>query len=116
MKYNIDGKIFQPVENDDNGEVNPETLFHYHQDDDVVSADYSGGNIKQGHLLGRMLEDGTLEFKYHHINLDGFLMVGECTSVPTLLPDGRVKYSEKWRWLSGDKSSGTSQVVEIDSV
>jgi hypothetical protein len=63
-----------------------------------------------------MLEDGTLEFTYHHINIEGNLMMGKCTSVPTLLTDGRFKYSEKWQWLSGDKSCGTSQIIEVDSV
>jgi hypothetical protein len=116
MKYNIDGKIFQSIENTDNGEVSSETLFHYHQDDNIISADYSGGAIIKGHLLGEISEDGTLKFTYHHINLEGSLMLGKCTSVPTLLPDGRLKYSEKWQWLSGDKSVGNSQIIEIDSV
>lgn len=116
MKYNIDGKIFQSIENTDNGEVSSETLFHYHQDDNIISADYSGGTIVTGHLLGKMSEDGTLEFTYHHINFEGSLMLGKCTSIPTLLPDGRLKYSEKWQWLSGDKSVGKSQIIEIDSV
>ncbi|PWW82168.1 n-acetylglutamate synthase [Prosthecochloris marina] len=116
MKYNLDGKIFQSIENTENGEVSSETLFHYHQDDNIISADYSGGSIIKGHLLGKMSEDGTLEFTYHHINLEGNLMLGKCTSVPTLLPDGRLKLSEQWQWLSGDKSMGKSQIIEIDSV
>ncbi len=45
MKFNLDGKIFQSIENTENGEVSSETLFHYHQDGEIVSADYSGGNI-----------------------------------------------------------------------
>jgi hypothetical protein len=116
MKYNLDGKIFQSIENTDNGEVNSETLFHYHQEDDIISADYDGGIILKGHLLGKMHENGNLEFTYHHINLEGNLMLGKCTSVPTSLPDGRLKYSEQWQWLTGDRSSGKSQIIEIDSV
>ncbi len=116
MKYSLDGKIFQSVENTENGEVDSETLFHYHQEDEIISADYNGGSIRKGHLLGKMLENGTLEFTYHHINLEGNLMLGKCTSVPTQLTDGRLKYSENWEWLTGDKSSGQSQIIEIDSV
>jgi len=116
MKYNLDGKIFQSIENTENGEVNSETIFHYHQENEIVSANYDGGSIRAGHLLGKMLKDGTLEFTYHHINLEGTLKLGKCISVPTLLPDGRLKYSEKWQWINGNKSSGKSQIIEIDSV
>ncbi|MEM7031222.1 MAG: n-acetylglutamate synthase [Chloroflexota bacterium] len=116
MKYNLDGKIFQSVENTNNGEVSAETLFHYHQNEEIVSADYNGGSIRRGHLLGTMLEDGTLKFTYHHINVAGELMLGQCLSVPTLLPDGRLQYAEEWQWLNGDKSSGKSLIIEIDKV
>lgn len=116
MKYNIDGRTFQSIENTDNGEVSSETLFHYYQEEDIISADYGGGSIRKGHLLGKMLENGNLEFTYHHINLEGDLMLGKCTSIPALLPDGRLKYSEEWQWINGDKSSGKSQVIEVDRV
>ena len=116
MKYNLDGKIFQSIENTENGDVSSETLFHYHQDGDIISANYSGGSIIEGHLLGKMVENGNLEFTYHHINLEGQLMIGRCTSVPTLLTDSRLKYSENWQWISGDKSAGNSVIIEIDGV
>jgi hypothetical protein len=86
MKYNLDGKIFQSIENTDNGEVGSETLFHYYQDGEIISANYYGGSIRKGHLLGKMLGSGNLEFTYHHINFQGNLMLGKCISVPTLLP------------------------------
>lgn len=116
MKYNLDGKIFQSLENTENGEVSSDTLFHYYQEGEIISADYSGGSIVRGHLLGKMNENGNLEFAYHHINQQGQLMIGQCTSVPTILPDNRLKYSEDWQWISGDQSSGKSTIVEIDNV
>lgn len=116
MKYNLEGKIFQSIENTENGEVSSETFFHYHQNGEIISADYSGGNIIEGHLLGKMVENGNLEFTYHHVNLEGQLMFGKCTSVPTLLPGGRLKYSENWQWISGDKSIGKSVIIEVESL
>lgn len=115
MEYNLEGKIFQSIENTENGEVSSETLFHYHQEGEIVSADYSGGSIVKGHLLGKMVKAGHLEFTYHHINSQGQLMTGKCASVPTVLADGRLQYSESWQWLSGDKSTGNSIVIEIDN-
>ena len=35
-------------------------------------------------------------------------LVGVCHSVPELLKNGKIKLSEKWQWLNGDKSEGSS--------
>ncbi|MCG8328774.1 MAG: hypothetical protein MI974_13870 [Chitinophagales bacterium] len=116
MKFDLEGKIFQSVENTDNGEVSSDTLFHYHQEENIISAEYSGGCIANGHLLGKINIDGTLRFFYHHINSNGELKVGQCKSTPEILEDGRLKFHEEWQWGTGDNSSGKSVIVEIDSV
>ncbi len=38
MKYNLEGKNFHSIENTENGEVNSDTLFHYHQSGEIISA------------------------------------------------------------------------------
>jgi hypothetical protein len=116
MKYNLEGKIFASVSNTDNGEVNEETLFHYHQDGELVWADYEGGQIAKGHLIAKMRDDGQLEMKYHHMNAYGELRVGECVSIPIELDDGRLQFRENWEWLTGDKSSGYSKIEEVDGL
>lgn len=84
MKYNLEEKIFQFTENTENGEVSSDTIFHYHQSGELISADYSGGKIVQGHLLDKMLENRYLVFSYHHLNTGGELMIGKCTSTPEI--------------------------------
>ena len=37
------------------------TLFHYHQDGNIVTAEYEGGSIVKGHLIAKVLGDGKLE-------------------------------------------------------
>ena len=113
MRYNLHGKIFRSVSNTENGEVGAETRFYYQQTGDLVTATYQGGEIVSGHLMATMRPDGTLDMRYHHLNLKGELMVGKCTSTPRLLPDGRLRISEEWQWLSGDMSSGRSEIEEI---
>jgi GNAT superfamily N-acetyltransferase len=49
---NYDNKIFLNFGNTKNGEVSGETLFYYHQKKEIVWAEYSGGTIKKGFLLG----------------------------------------------------------------
>jgi len=110
---NYDGKKFRSIGNSATGEVSGETVFEYHQSGDVVWAEYSGGAITSGHLIAICDADGRLEMRYHHINNSGALMTGECLSTPEILPDGRIRLYEDWRWTSGDCSSGKSILEEI---
>ena len=48
------------------------------------------------------------------VNDKGELMTGVCRSVPELMPEGRIRLHETWRWTSGDGSSGRSVLEEID--
>jgi hypothetical protein len=110
--YNFDGRVFRSVSNSDNGEVGAETRFHYRQAGDLVTATYQGGDIMSGHLIAKVLANGQLDMRYHHLNAKGELMVGTCLSTPRLLADGRLRVSESWQWLSGDRSSGQSEIEE----
>ena len=50
------------------------------------------------------------------IKIEGNLMLGQCISTLSVLPEGRYKYHENWQWINGDKSKGASQIIEIRSV
>ena len=113
MEYNLEGKMFRSVSNTENGDVNAETVFHYRQTADIVTADYRGGSVVVGHLIARMLADGRLDMRYHHLNEQGDFMLGKCVSIPERLPDGRLRFKEEWQWLSGDLSSGYSEIEEV---
>ena len=116
MKYNLEGKIFRSTLNSENGDVTSDTLFHYHQDGNVVSAEHEGGSILKGHLLGKILDNGEIDARYHHIQFDGTIMTGKCLSTPQKLPDGTLKFKEQWQWLSGDMSSGYSEIEEVGNL
>ena len=113
MEYNLDGKVFKSVSNTDNGEVGADTLFYYRQAGDIVTADYKGGGILAGQLIARVLAGGQLDMRYHHLNDKGDFMLGRCLSSPERLPDGRLRFKEQWQWLSGDMSSGASEIEEV---
>lgn len=108
---NYDGRVFRPVSNV-NGEVSGETVFTYRQEGRIVWASYAGGAVASGHLLGTAGDDGRLEIAYHQVNVAGELRTGMCRSTPEMLPDGRLRLHEAWRWTTGDGSEGTSVVEE----
>ncbi len=100
------------MSNSENGEIGDDTLFYYSQTDDIISADYHGGEIVKGNLIGKQLKNGEFDFFYHHINLNGELKTGKCLSKAKML-DGRIKLFEKWQWLCDNMSSGTSELIEV---
>lgn len=110
---NYDGKRFVPMVNSENGEVDGQTIFQYHQRKNVVWAEYAGGEIQHGSLEGMVDEAGNLNFTYVHLNKEGQIRMGECISKPVVLEDGRLELHEQWKWLNGDMSKGESVVVEI---
>ncbi len=107
------GRRFRSVENSASGEIGPETVFAYRQDGDVVSATYGGGGVRSGVLIATADGGGNLDARYAHVNAAGELMTGECRTTPKVLPDGRLRLHEEWRWTSGEGSSGWSVVEEI---
>ncbi|RMW97891.1 n-acetylglutamate synthase [Allofranklinella schreckenbergeri] len=111
--YDLDGKTFRSVSNTPNGEVDGQTRFHYRQRGEIVTAHYEGGQVRCGQLMARMLPDGRLDMRYHHLNSAGQFMLGQCLSTPERLPDGRLRFHEQWQWLNGDGSSGQSMIEEI---
>lgn len=113
LPYDLEGKVFTASSNVTNGEAGPDTLFHYHQNGDVVWADYEGGSIVKGHLIAKVVDEGKLHMNYHHLNTAGELMIGTCISTPVKLDDGRLKFLESWQWLCGDMSPGYTEIIEI---
>lgn len=113
LHYN--GRIFRGRSSAGDGDVSSATVFYYTQHDDVVSARYTGGSVRDGQLLGTVAEDGSLDFCYHHLDIEGVLRAGRCRSTPRFEDDGQLVLDEEWQWLTGDRSRGSSVVEEVDS-
>lgn len=110
---NYDGRKFIPTSNSATGEVSGDTIFHYHQDGKVFWAEYAGGAVCKGFMVGMVQPDGGLVLSYQHLNTDDTIRSGRCVSVPELLHDGRLRLHEKWQWNDSSKEEGHSIVEEI---
>lgn len=109
---NYNNRIFTALSNSDNGEVSDQTLFHYHQEYEIIWAEYSGGDILKGFLVGTVSRAGQLNFTYQHVNNHFESKTGKCVSTPEVI-DGKIILNEAWEWTSGDKSKGTSKLIEV---
>lgn len=108
--FSVDDRYFTAVSNSDTGEVSDQTLFSYHQKENVIWAEYSGGSIIKGFLLGTMDEHNNLHFDYRHINVNGESKSGSCNSEPRL-ENGKLQFYERWKWTDG--CEGTSVIEEL---
>ncbi len=100
MTANVDGLKMNVVTTSPNGVVGADTIFEFHQRGDAVWAEYSGGMIQRGFLVGT-LDGVTLNFRYCQRQTDGVLdggsSVGEVQEV-----HGRTRIVERFQWASRD--------------
>ena len=109
---NYDNKVFIPVSNSENGEVDSGMQFLYRQKENILTSTYSGDRIRSGHLIAIVDENGGLDMRYHQINDQGEIMTGFCKSTPEIMENGKIRLYEKWQWTSGDFSEGDSVLEE----
>ncbi|MFJ9646174.1 hypothetical protein ACWEPM_29035 [Streptomyces sp. NPDC004244] len=110
MTRSLDGLVFVPVADQAPGQVGRQTRFDYHEQEGRVWAEYAGGDVVRGHLVGTRAGD-SIDFRYVQLRLDGTTASGRCTSLVTELPDGRLRLEETWTWES-QEGSGTSVVEQ----
>ncbi|UUU30029.1 hypothetical protein JIX56_09070 [Streptomyces sp. CA-210063] len=85
----------------------------YHQERDTVWAEFSGGAVVKGYLVGRQIGDGRLDLVYCQVLADENVVSGRCVSTPEILPDGRIRLREDWERFGPGASRGVSYIEEI---
>jgi hypothetical protein len=103
-RLNYDGRRFSPS-------GSPASVGRYHQDGDLVWAEFDGPTVRAGRLVGTCQPDGVIVASYCYLTPDGEPIAGSCVSTPTVLDDGRIKLAEQWRRLDG--SVGVSEIEEV---
>lgn len=112
LVIDLNNKKFKSLSNSDNGEVSDATIFHYYQQEQCIWAEYHGGEIIRGFIVGKIVND-QLEFTYQHLNTAFELMTGKCISSPAINESGKITLHERWQWTCRDFSIGESILVEI---
>ncbi len=107
----LDNKKFIAVENTANGEVSSQTQFHYHQQGEMIWAEYSGGEILKGLLIGKKIGKMQIEFTYQHLNQSLENRLGRCCTTFSLNA-GKLIGNEQWQWLDS-LEQGNSLIKEI---
>jgi hypothetical protein len=116
MTLHYEGRVFRPagpLPGDLPGDLPTDGLptGRYHQEGDMVWAEFGDGQRLMGRLVGRRRPDGSIDAAYCQVSADGDVVAGRCVSVPTVLPDGRLRLEERWRRIDG--TSGVSFIEEL---
>jgi hypothetical protein len=93
MARSLDGLVLAPLADQAPGQVGTRTRFTYHERQGEIWAEYAGGDVVRGRLVGTTSS-------------------GHCVSAVVELPDGRVRLEETWEWESR-QGSGTSVVEQV---
>ncbi|MGL5824646.1 MAG: hypothetical protein ACRCYU_07395 [Nocardioides sp.] len=106
MSY--EGRLFQKAGGGDG------TVARYRQHGDLVWADFTGGSVRRGAILGTCAPDGTLRLGYTMVLAAGDLISGHTVSVPQWQVDGRLMLREEWQRYGAAATSGVSYLEEVD--
>jgi hypothetical protein len=110
---NLDSREFVPVHNTVGGTVTDATKFSFQQSGENITADYAGGDIETGHIVGKFVNEDTAELIYHCLTKDGEMKAGQAQAHFSISDTGKLTIDMQWQWLNGDKSAGTSHYEEI---
>ncbi len=110
--YDFDNKTFRVVQNDGPGaEVTTATIFHFWQVGNLLHADYEGGGVRYGKLVG-LLEGDTVRHAYTQINQQGQFQSGRGVDQLRLGADDRLQIVDQWQWDDGS-GSGSCIMEEV---
>ncbi|TWD79022.1 hypothetical protein FB561_0072 [Kribbella amoyensis] len=104
---NYDGRIFRPIGNPPGAPTG-----RYHQNGTLIWAEFGGGRLHYGRLVGTCDETGTITATYCQLTATGEVTAGEVRSVPGRTADGVLTLTENWHRLDG--STGVSVIEEVD--
>ncbi|HEU4946128.1 MAG TPA: hypothetical protein VFT31_03135 [Kribbella sp.] len=88
-------------------------LARYHQEDDLVWAEFGGGRVRRGSLVGTCEADGELRMTYCMVLRGGEVVSGRCVSTPELLEDGRILLTEHWERYGPGAATGISYLEQV---
>ena len=110
MQFRLDGLRMHAVQTAKTGVINKDTIFEFTQVGDRVWADYSGGKVERGYLVG-VVSGNKLNFRYCQMSIDGDLEGGE-SNCDLEVKDGLVRIIEHFNWESRP-GGGTNVIQEL---
>ncbi|MGE5827023.1 MAG: hypothetical protein ACM30G_01480 [Micromonosporaceae bacterium] len=88
-------------------------MAQYHQQGDLVWADFAGGHVRRGSVVGTCAPDGVLRLTYCMVLESGEIISGRSHSTPDRLEDGRILLTERWERYGPHAATGVSYLEQV---
>ena len=108
---NLDGIRMHAIKTAPNGAVNADTYFNFHQAGSSVWADYAGGRVVRGYLVGK-LDGNELEFRYCQHEAGDIIRGGSSNCVVKQDSNSPAQLIERFAWESGG-GHGVNVIQEV---
>ncbi|MFI5916439.1 hypothetical protein [Dactylosporangium sp. NPDC051541] len=106
MTINYDGRRFRALDGGDG------VCAQYNQRGDLVWAEFEGGHVRRGTIIGRCDADGVLRFAYTMVLQSGEVIAGRSTNSPQRL-GGTLVLREVWERFGEHAATGVSYLEEV---
>src|SRR5262249_21781352 len=110
VNTSFDGRVFRSSAAE-TGDGSGFPVGHYHQEGDLVWAEFSGGAVRVGRLAGHRDPLGTLTAGAVPVLAGDEVVSGTVVTTASPLPGGRLRLREQWRRADG--STGVSYLDEV---
>ncbi len=110
-KIDFNNKTFSLVDNSEEGKASSDTIFNYHQEGNLVTADYYGGEIRYGKIIAQ-LRNEKLHMLYQCLTLDDELKAGKAIAEISFDQNHKMRLRLNWEWLENIPEKGTSEYLE----
>lgn len=97
----------------ENGVVNELTIFVFSQNENIVTAEYSGGQIERGFLVGTVNNSKKLSFSYCQLQINGRIDHGQ-SECNILCEGGKLQLIEKFTWGTRNGETGVNIFQELN--
>lgn len=104
---NFDGRKFRKAGDSANA------VAVYRQEDDVVWAEFAGGEVRRGSIAGTQSENGALHLGYTVVLATGEVICGHTVNTPEVTEDGHLRLREVWERYGPHAATGVSYLDEV---
>ncbi len=112
MKISLHNIKMTVIKTASKGVVNKHTIFSFSQTDNIVTAEYSGGRVRKGYLVGTISRN-KLKFSYCQLHRDGKLDNGVSSCELSLNENGKIILTEHFEWKTRPGETGTNVFEQI---
>ena len=111
MNFFLDKIKMTVIKTAANGVVNSDTVFSFTQKGNTVTAEYAGGQIKKGFLVG-IINGKELKFSYCQVQTDDHLDNGISSCELSISEKGKIRLVEHFEWKSRPGEMGINVFEE----